>query len=178
MIWEFRVRGPRLCPSISDDGRQPWQDEAGSKPSWCSPRTSGRPLSDGRVGPRAHSVWPSARGSCWRARRDTFGAELAQLAPILRKRRATLPPPQSTDPETERYLLYRAVVGLVEAGDRIHVADVGDRRPSVGGQTQPPAVTPSGGEHNPPTPAHRGYVPERRAFRCPPTDRGSGSPPA
>lgn len=44
----------------------------------------------------------------------TFGAELAQLAPILRKRLATLPPPQSTDPETERYLLYRAVIGLVE----------------------------------------------------------------
>ena len=44
---------------------------------------------------------------------DTFGAELAKLVPALRQRLHELPAPQSTDPDTERYLLYGAVIGLL-----------------------------------------------------------------
>ena len=43
----------------------------------------------------------------------SFGAELAKIVPALRQRLGELPPPQSADPETERYLLYNAVVGLL-----------------------------------------------------------------
>jgi class 3 adenylate cyclase/tetratricopeptide (TPR) repeat protein len=49
-----------------------------------------------------------------RAHVHTFGAELAKIVPALRQRLNELPAPQSTDPDTERYLLYRAVVGLLD----------------------------------------------------------------
>ncbi len=45
----------------------------------------------------------------------THGGELDRLVPALRQRLGDLPAPQSTDPDTERYLLYGAVVGLLEA---------------------------------------------------------------
>lgn len=48
-----------------------------------------------------------------RAHVHSFGPELAEIVPALRRRLGELPPPQSTDPDTERYLLYRAVVGLL-----------------------------------------------------------------
>jgi class 3 adenylate cyclase/tetratricopeptide (TPR) repeat protein len=41
------------------------------------------------------------------------GAELATIVPALRDRLRTLPTPQSVDLETERYVLYGAVVGLL-----------------------------------------------------------------
>ncbi|MGO9343165.1 MAG: ATP-binding protein [Acidimicrobiales bacterium] len=41
------------------------------------------------------------------------GAELAKIVPVLRQRLGDLPAPQSDDPDTERYLLYNAVVGLL-----------------------------------------------------------------
>ncbi|HEY5024157.1 MAG TPA: AAA family ATPase [Acidimicrobiales bacterium] len=40
------------------------------------------------------------------------GGELARLVPTLRQRLGDLPSPQSTDPDTERYLLYASAVGL------------------------------------------------------------------
>ncbi len=40
--------------------------------------------------------------------------ELARLIPALQQRLGDLPKPQSTDPDTERYLLYAAAVGLLE----------------------------------------------------------------
>jgi DNA-binding SARP family transcriptional activator/tetratricopeptide (TPR) repeat protein len=43
------------------------------------------------------------------------GGELARMVPALQKRLGNLPPPQSTDPDTERYLLYAAVVALLES---------------------------------------------------------------
>ena len=43
-----------------------------------------------------------------------YGGELAKIVPALARRLDELPTAQSTDPETERYLLYRAVTGLLE----------------------------------------------------------------
>jgi class 3 adenylate cyclase/tetratricopeptide (TPR) repeat protein len=50
---------------------------------------------------------------------DRFGGDLARLAPALRDRVRSLPSPRDSDPETERYLMYAAVAGLLEAaGER------------------------------------------------------------
>jgi class 3 adenylate cyclase/tetratricopeptide (TPR) repeat protein len=43
----------------------------------------------------------------------THGGELARMVPALGQRLGKLPPPTNTDPDTERYLLFGAVVGLV-----------------------------------------------------------------
>ena len=48
-----------------------------------------------------------------RAHVQSFGAELAKIVPALGQRLGELPAPQSADPDTERYLLYNAVVGLL-----------------------------------------------------------------
>jgi class 3 adenylate cyclase len=48
-----------------------------------------------------------------RAHVQSHGGELAKIVLALRQRLGELPAPQSTDPETERYLLYGAVVGLL-----------------------------------------------------------------
>ena len=45
---------------------------------------------------------------------DEHGGELSRMVPSLRKRLGDLPAPQTTDPDTERYLLYAAAVGLLE----------------------------------------------------------------
>ena len=45
---------------------------------------------------------------------DAHGAELARLVPALRKRIPDLPPPTATDADTERSLLYGAVLGLLD----------------------------------------------------------------
>jgi class 3 adenylate cyclase/tetratricopeptide (TPR) repeat protein len=45
---------------------------------------------------------------------ERFGADLARLIPGLRDRVAALPPGRESDPETERYLLYASIVGLLE----------------------------------------------------------------
>lgn len=46
------------------------------------------------------------------------GGELTRLLPELSRRVPSLPPPQGADPETERYLLFSAVIGLLEAAAR------------------------------------------------------------
>ena len=43
----------------------------------------------------------------------SHGGALGTIAPALRQRLGELPAPQSSDPDTERYLLYGAVVGLL-----------------------------------------------------------------
>ncbi len=43
-----------------------------------------------------------------------YGAELARLIPELRRRAPDLPPPVAAEPETERYRLFEAVVGLLD----------------------------------------------------------------
>ncbi|HYP47367.1 MAG TPA: AAA family ATPase, partial [Thermoleophilaceae bacterium] len=45
---------------------------------------------------------------------DRHGGELARLVPALTRRQPDAPPPTQTDPETERYLLFAAVLGLLE----------------------------------------------------------------
>ena len=45
---------------------------------------------------------------------ERFGGDLARLVPGLSDRLSGLPAPRQSDPETERYLLYAAVVGLLE----------------------------------------------------------------
>jgi class 3 adenylate cyclase/tetratricopeptide (TPR) repeat protein len=45
---------------------------------------------------------------------ERFGGDLARLVPALRDRVGDLPPTRESDPETERYLLYAAVAGLLE----------------------------------------------------------------
>ncbi len=49
---------------------------------------------------------------------ESHGGELERLVPALRQRLPDLPEPTSTDPETERYLLYGAVVGLLDEASR------------------------------------------------------------
>ncbi len=48
-----------------------------------------------------------------RAHVQSFGGELAKMVPALQQRLGELPAPQSADPDTERYLLFNAVVGLL-----------------------------------------------------------------
>ncbi len=43
-----------------------------------------------------------------------YGTELARLIPELRRRAPDLPPPVAAEPETERYRLFEAVVGLLD----------------------------------------------------------------
>ena len=50
---------------------------------------------------------------------DRFGGDLARLVPALRDRFPDLPDARESDPETERYLMYAAVAGLLAgAGER------------------------------------------------------------
>ena len=53
-----------------------------------------------------------------RACADQHGAELTRLVPALADRIPGLPPSKATDPDTERYLLFAAVVGLLAALSR------------------------------------------------------------
>jgi class 3 adenylate cyclase len=46
---------------------------------------------------------------------ERHGGELTRLVPSLAERLPDLPPPRETDPDTERYLLWGAVLGIVEA---------------------------------------------------------------
>ncbi len=45
---------------------------------------------------------------------ERFGGDLARLIPALRERVPDLPSPRESDPETERYLMYAAVEGLLK----------------------------------------------------------------
>jgi class 3 adenylate cyclase/tetratricopeptide (TPR) repeat protein len=54
-------------------------------------------------------------GDLLRRHVQAHGAELARLVPMLGLRVGPLPPPASADADTERYLLFAAVVGLLDA---------------------------------------------------------------
>lgn len=45
---------------------------------------------------------------------ERFGGDLARLVPALRERLPDMPSARESDPETERYLMYAAVAGLLE----------------------------------------------------------------
>ena len=51
-----------------------------------------------------------------RAHVDAHGSELSRLVPALASRIPDLPPSKATDSDTERYLLFAAVVGLLADG--------------------------------------------------------------
>ena len=59
-----------------------------------------------------------ASESTLRAHVESHGGELARLVPGLGSRVAELPAPRDTDPDTERYLLWGAVLGLLESASR------------------------------------------------------------
>jgi DNA-binding SARP family transcriptional activator len=49
-----------------------------------------------------------------------FGGDLVRLVPALTRRYPDTPPPTNSDPDTERFLAFRAAVGLVTAASRRH----------------------------------------------------------
>ena len=53
-----------------------------------------------------------------RAHVERHGGELARLVPALRERLPDVPAPRETDPDTERYLLWGAVAGLLAEASR------------------------------------------------------------
>ena len=61
----------------------------------------------------AHSSSSTRRRSCCGRHVERHGGELARLARNLESAGTDLPEPQSSDPETERYLLFNAVAGLL-----------------------------------------------------------------
>ena len=46
---------------------------------------------------------------------ERHGGEIARLVPSMRARVPDLPPPSETDPDTERYLLWGAILGMLTA---------------------------------------------------------------
>jgi hypothetical protein len=54
-----------------------------------------------------------APGKVLRAHIERHGGELTRMVPHLKERLPEVPPPRDTDPDTERYLLWGAVVGLL-----------------------------------------------------------------
>ena len=48
-----------------------------------------------------------------RAHVERHGGELVRMVPRLKERLPDLPPPRDTDPDTERYLLWGAIVALL-----------------------------------------------------------------
>ncbi len=53
-----------------------------------------------------------------RAHVERHGGELARLVPVLRDRLPDMPAPRETDPDTERYMLWGAVAGLLGEASR------------------------------------------------------------
>jgi class 3 adenylate cyclase/tetratricopeptide (TPR) repeat protein len=52
---------------------------------------------------------------------EEYGSELARLVPALASRIPNLPPSKATDADTERYLLFAAVVGLLASASTQHL---------------------------------------------------------
>ena len=50
---------------------------------------------------------------------EAYGGDITSMVPALGQRLGTVPAPTSTDPETERYLLYGAVAGLLTAASAL-----------------------------------------------------------
>jgi DNA polymerase III delta prime subunit len=50
---------------------------------------------------------------------ERYGGELTRIVPLLSRRLSQVPPPRQTDPQSERYLLFSAVVGLFEQASAV-----------------------------------------------------------
>ena len=75
---------------------------------------------------------------------EEHGSELARLVPALASRIPDLPPSKATDSDTERYLLFAAVVGLLATVSEAPACRPRPRRPPVGRQGEPAAAAPPG----------------------------------
>ena len=65
---------------------------------------------------------------------DAHGSELSRLVPALASRIPDLPPSKATDADTERFLLFAAVVGLLATGVGGPARRPRPRRPPMGRQ--------------------------------------------
>ena len=91
------------------------------------------------------------------------GSELARLVPALASRIPDLPPSKATDTDTERFLLFAAVVGLLSTVSARPTRRPGPRRPAVGRQGQPAAPAPPGRRRRPMRLLVLGTLPGQRA---------------
>ena len=73
---------------------------------------------------------------------ERLGGDLARLVPALGDRVPDLPSPRESDPETERYLLYAAVAGLLEGAGEAGAAAADPRRPALGRSADAVAAAP------------------------------------
>ena len=97
---------------------------------------------------------------------EAHGSELSRLVPALASRIPDLPPSKATDADTERFLLFAAVVGLLAMASRAPARRPRSRRPPVGRQGEP-AAAPSPGRGRP---GHAGarsrHLPRQRAVHA------------
>ena len=80
------------------------------------------------------------RSQLLRAHVEHHGGELTRLIPALGERLADVPSPRETDPDTERHLLFGAVVGLLRGASSERAARARARRPALGGQADASAL--------------------------------------
>ncbi len=74
---------------------------------------------------------------------ERFGGDLgASACPRLRDRVPGSASPRESDPETERYLLYAAVAGLLEGAGEARAAAADPRRPALGRRADAVAAAP------------------------------------
>jgi class 3 adenylate cyclase len=66
-----------------------------------------------------HHYVTNASEEVLRAHVAAHGGDLARMVPALRQRLGEIPEPTSADPDTERYLLYGAVVGLLTLASQV-----------------------------------------------------------
>ena len=85
-------------------------------------------------GHRWPTWWPTWTWACWSSTWQSTARSCSRLVPELGARIGPLPPLAQSDPETERYRLYRAVVGLL--------ADAALRPPDRAGAGRPPRRRP------------------------------------
>ena len=107
---------------------------------------------------------------------EAHGSELSRLVPALASSIPDLPPSKATDSDTERFLLFAAVVGLLATVVAAPARRPRPRRPPVGRQGEPAAApSPDGGRAR-----HAGARPRdlsrQRASRVPSAPRDTGSP--
>ena len=100
----------------------------------CSPgaRPRRRSFPTSRSSRRCATTSPTRRSTSSGQTVREYGPELARLVPELRRRAPELPPPVEAEPETERYRLFEAVVGLLEAISARAPDPARARRPPLG----------------------------------------------
>ena len=98
---------------------------------------------------------------------EAHGSELSRLVPALASRIPDLPPSKATDSDTERYLLFAAVVGSAGHGVGGPTRRARPRRSPVGRQGKPAAASPPGGGRASHAGAHPRDLPRQRVVAVP-----------